>query len=154
MGKFFKIPADNNLLHASVRTNAELENIVNKVEWEIIDAFSQRYDRLSIRERYSDFFEFEAGSNPNQEIKVRLAGYNESDPEASDAGLLEALKRTVADVVSDVLMDYNNERGVQSQRQGNRSISYSGSVPTWRDWKSGWDLKLDNYDVRVKLFAT
>lgn len=153
MADFFDISetSDTNLLHSEVRTHSELQNVVEKVEWEIIDRFSER-EGGSLG-NYSEFFAYENGSNPNAEIKVRLIGYDEDTPANSETGLKEALRRTIADVVSWVLRSYDNSEGVNSISQGNRSATFNFTSPSWRDWPEGWKNKLSNYDVKVVQYG-
>lgn len=142
---------DLNLLHSSIRNNEELDNVVDSVEWELIDSFTQR-ESLGLS-TVDAFFEYEAGADPTASLEVRLVGYDPDDPADSEAGLKIALKRTIADIVSWVLRDYNNTQGVQSISQGRRSITYSGRVPSWREWPDGWDTKLDLYNAKHQNFG-
>ncbi len=151
MADFFTLPQDENLLHSSVRDNAELQNIVDQVEFEMIEAFKQRdMQRLTT---YEQFFEYEFGRDPLDRIKVRLVGYDEDDPNSSDEDLKELLKRTIAKVTSWVLRNYDNADKAQMIKQGQRSISYAGVVPSYKDWYSGWDNMLHNYDARIKNYG-
>ncbi len=151
MADFFSIPQDENLLHESVRDSDELQNVVDNVEFEIIEAFKQRdMQRLAT---YEQFFKYEFGRDPLDKIKVRLVGYDEDDPTNSDADLKELLKRTIARVTTWVLRNYDNTDQAQSIRQGNRSISYAGVVPSYKDWYEGWDSLLHNYDARFKNYG-
>lgn len=153
MANFFdtSAQADLNLLHSSIREHDELDNIVDKVEWEIIELFTQREGQN--RGTWQDFFEYENGNDPNNELKVRLVGYDSTTPTDSDADLKEALKRTIARVTSWVLRDYNNAQGVTSISQGQRSVSYAGSVPSWQEWPDDWDRLLHNYDARIPNYG-
>lgn len=153
MANFFdtSVQADLNLLHSSIREHDELDNIVDKVEWEIIELFTQREGQN--RGTWQDFFEYENGNDPNNELKVRLVGYDSTTPTDSDADLKEALKRTIARVTSWVLRDYNNAQGVTSISQGQRSVSYAGSVPSWQEWPDDWDRLLHNYDARIPNYG-
>ncbi len=154
MSTFFDtdVQADLDLLHSSVRDHAELDNVASQVEWEIIDHFSQRPYKL--RSNYDAFFEYESGSDESQEIEVRLIGYNSTTPASSEAGLKEALRRTIGKVVSEVLRDYDNANDVQSITQGKRSITYAGKVPTWDEWPDNWKGYLSNYSARIPNYAT
>jgi|SRR5690625_2548072 len=118
-------PEDLKLLHSSVREDPELSNIVEQVQWEIIDRFTEGTGERSM---------------------VRLAGY----PDSED--LSEAMRRTIADIASWVLRDYSNEQGATSLRQGNRAITYA-KVPTWRDWPGGWEAKLTRFDRRRPIYG-
>lgn len=142
---------DLKLLHADVRGADELDNVVDEVEWQIIDFYSQR-DMQGLS-TYSDFFKWEFGAAINTDIRVRLLGYNEDDPADSDDGLKEGLRRSIATIVSYVLRNYDADVSVSSQRQGNRAVTYSGVVPTWKDWPGGWNLPLKNYDARIQQYG-
>jgi len=153
MATFFNPESEEDLklLHKSVRTDDELDNVVDQVEFQVIEAFKQRdMQRLTT---YETFFEYEFARDPLDEIKVRLVGYDEETPSESDNELKELLKRTIASVVSWVLRNYNNTQKVSSIRQGQRSINYAGVVPSWKDWYSGWDNLLSNYDARIKTYG-
>lgn len=143
--------ADLNLLHSSVREDDELDNVVDSVEWEIINAFSQR-DMEGLG-TYEAFFEYETGRDPNDEIKVRLVGYDPETQTDSDSGLKAVLKRTIAEIVSWVIRNYENTDGVNSIKQGQRSITYSGHAPSYDSFPKGWDRKLKNYDARIKQYG-
>lgn len=144
--------ADTDLLHSDVRDHTELSKVVDKVEWELINAFSQR-DMQGLS-TVQAFFHYESGVDPNDEIKVRLTGYDEDTPADSEDGLKEALRRTIAEIVSWVLRNYDYPQGgVQSKTQGKRSISYVRSIPDWRQWPGGWDRHLKNYDARLQPYG-
>lgn len=151
MSVFFNPSTDQALLHSSVRNSDELSTIVDQVEWEILNAYSQR-DMEAIG-TYEAFFEYEFGRDPTDEIKVRLFGYNADDPANSEAGLKEALKRTIALVVSKLLRNYDNQDNVQSIQQGKRSVTYAGMVPTYTSFPTGWDRFLKNYDARYSSYG-
>lgn len=153
MSDFFNTSdlADINLLHSTVRNHDELDNVVDSVEWEIIDSFTQR-ESLGLS-TVDAFFEYESGADPTASLEVRLVGYDSATPANSEAGLKIAIKRTIADIVSWVLREYTNTQGVQSISQGRRSITYSGTVPSWREWPDGWDIKLSNYNAKHQNFG-
>ena len=143
--------ADLNLLHSSIREDNELSNVVDSVEYQIIDAFKQRdMERVST---YEAFFEYESGRDPSSEIEVRLVGYDKENPKESEDGLKESLRRTIAEVVSWVLRNYDNNAEVNSERQGQRSVTYSTHAPTWDKFPEGWDRLLSNYDARIKGYG-
>jgi hypothetical protein len=155
MSYFFDF-TDLSLIHSDVREHPELPNVIDRVEWEILDAFSQR--DLQGLTTVQAFFEYETGRDPGDEILVRLSGYNQVDPPESEDGLKEALRRTIATVASELMRSYEGSRGVQSVQQGQRAVTYGtqrmgGSVPTWTDWPSGWDRFLKNYDARIKPYG-
>lgn len=139
------------MLHSSVRDSDDLQSVVDSVEWEVINAFSQR-DMEGLG-TYEAFFEYEFGRDPNDEIKVRLAGYDSANPGDSDSGLKEALSRTIAEIVNWKIRNYDNPDGVESIRQGDRSISYSGHSPSFDQFPTGWDRRLKNYDARISPYG-
>ncbi|NIT56781.1 MAG: hypothetical protein GWN00_11275, partial [Aliifodinibius sp.] len=99
-------------LHSSIRTHDELDNVIDQIEWEIIEFYSQR-NGLGVA-NYEDFFRYENGADPDNEIKVRLVGYDQTTPTDSTADLKTALKRTIADVASYVLRNYSVTQDVTS----------------------------------------
>ena len=153
MYQFFDVENadDLKLLHKSVRANDELEDIVEQVQWQIIESFSQR-DMQGLT-TYEAFFKYESGVNPRDVIKVRLLGYNEDAPEQSEAGLKEAFRRTIAKIASWALRNYSNPQQVSRIRQGQREVEYSGIVPNWQDFPKGWDRLFKNYDARIQAYG-
>lgn len=142
---------DLKLIHKEVRADDELENVVSQVQFEIIQAYSQR-DMEGIS-TYEAFFKYEFGVDPSDKVRVRLLGYNEIEPENSDADLKELLKRTIANVASWVMRNYYNPQGATMIKQGQRSISYAGVVPSHKDFPAGWDSLLKNYDARIQPYG-
>lgn len=138
---------DLDLLHSSVRDDDELTNVVNKVEYEMIDHFRQRPD-IPVYFRSG----FENLSSQNR-IKVRLIGYSEDDPSQSNADLKEALRRSIAHVVSYILRNYDNLVGAQAIRQGQRSVTYKGVIPDVDKWPDGWKSYLRNFDDREAHYS-
>ena len=153
MYQFFDIDNadDLDLLHSEVRENPELGATVTQVQAENIQAFSQR-DMQGLT-TYQSFFQYEFGVNPTDVIRVRLLGYNEDDPEESDEGLKDVFKRSIAEVVTWVLRNYSNPQGVTSIRQGQRSVTYAGVVPSYMDFPLGWDRWFKNYDGRIQPYG-
>ena len=149
MATFFDITkeADLALLHKSVRSDDELGNVVDQVEWELIDYFKQRptvpiYFRSGL-ENLSTL----------NEIVVRLFDYDSDNPDNSGDDLKQALRRTIADITSWVLRNYDSADKVQSITQGKRSVTYMGAVPSWRDWPGGWAKRLKNFDNREAVYS-
>ena len=142
---------DLKLLHKEVREDSELENVVSQVQFEVIQAFSQR--DMEGRSTYEAFFKYEFGSNPADVVKVRLLGYNEYDPESSGDSLKELLKRTIAKITSWTMRNYYNTQAATMIKQGQRSISYGGTVPSYMDFPAGWDSLLKNHDARIQPYG-
>lgn len=153
MAEFFdtSVQADLDLLHESIRDHSELDNVVDQVEWKIIDFYKQRQG-LGVANN-ADFFRYESGADPNNEIKVRLVGYDQDTPANSDSDLQEQLRRTIAKATSWALRNYENPQGVESITQGSRSVSYAGMVPDWEDFPAGIISMLSNFDARVASYG-
>ena len=154
MATFFDVNNSNDiaLLHPEVRESPELVNQIDRVEYQVLQYYKQR-DQQG-RATYQDFFTFELGRRPGSEIRVRLVGYNAETPADSEAGLKEALKRTIADIASYTLRNLTTQPGIASQSQGNRSVTFSnGQAPTWQNWQPGWNLYLRNYDARIQGYG-
>jgi hypothetical protein len=124
---------------------------VDKAEWEIIQAFSQR-DMQGLT-TFEAFFYYESGVDPRDVIKVRLLGYDEETPSESEAGLKEVFRRTIADIASWALRSYNNSKGVQSIQQGQRSVTYQDVMPSFNSFPQGWDRRFKNYDARIMPYG-
>lgn len=153
MSTFFDTSAqsDLDLLHESIRNHDELDNVVDLVEWKILDHYKQRKG-LGIANN-ADFFRFEDGSDPQNEIKVRLVGYDQDTPADSTDALKEQLKYTIAKATSWVLRNYDNPQGVESISQGQRSVSYAGVVPDWEQFPAGLRSMLSNFDARISNYG-
>lgn len=142
-----KKPEDRNLLHATVRDSDEIEIVVDNVEDEIIDFYSQRPSiPLRFRTGRENLY-------TTSDISVRLIGYNKDDPANSDTQLVSALKKTIAKVSSYILMNYDNSNNIGSIQQGDRSITYAGKAPTWDEFPPGWQRLLKNFDDREAVYS-
>lgn len=152
MATFFdtSVQTDLNLLHSDVREHDEVDNVIDKVEWEILNHYKQR-PSIPIRVRTGSE-NLKIGPE-SSDIEVQLIGYDSDTPADSDDGLKEALKRAIAHVASWVLRNYDNAQGVSSITQGKRSITYAGTVPDINDWPDGWGATLKNYDDREALYS-
>ena len=138
---------DLDLLHSSVRTNDELENVVANVEYEILDYYKQRPSiPLTLQTGRENLY-------TTNEIQVRLIDYDNDNPSNSEQDLKDALKKTIAEISSWVIRNYETPQGVNSIQQGKRSISYHGLSPTWNDFPSGWRRWLKNFDDREALYS-
>lgn len=153
MATFFDTASlsDLDMLHSSIRDHAELDNVVNDVEWKIIDHYTQR--KGLNRANHADFFRYEDGNAPSNEIQVRLVGYDQDIPADSEAALKAQLKRAIAKAASWVLRNYEVPQGVQSIRQGQRSVTYGIDVPDWDKMPSGIQAILKNHDARIAAYG-
>lgn len=143
--------ADLDLLHSAVRDHAELDNVIDDVEWKIIDHYTQR--KGLNRANHADFFRYEDGNDPANEIQVRLVGYDQDTPADSKADLKAQLKRAIAKGASWVLRNYDVPQGVQSITQGQRSVEYGIDVPDWNKMPNGIQAILSNFDARISAYG-
>lgn len=141
------LQADLDLLHSSIRTDAEIDNVVDRVEYAVLDYYKQR---PSIPLRLETGRENLYSTN---EINVRLIDYDNDTPANSEADLKEALKYTIADIASWVLRNYSNPQGAQTIKQGQRSITRMQAATDWTNWPDGWKRYLRNYDDREALYS-
>jgi len=138
---------DLDLLHSSVRTDSELDNVVANVEYEILDYYKQRPSiPILLQTGRENLY-------TTNEIQVRLLDYDNDTPSDSEQELKDALKKTIAEITSWVIRNYNNSQNVDSIKQGKRSISYYGLSPSWKDFPSGWQRWLKNFDDREALYS-
>lgn len=117
--------ADLDLLHSSIRNDDELLNAVTRAQLDIFTAYR------------------EGGV-------VKLSGYD-ADVELADAELVTVVKNTIADIVSFRLRSYNNEYGVESIQQGQRSITFRDSG-YWDAMPKRWNSLLTDFDTREALY--
>ncbi len=138
---------DLDLLHSSVRNDDELENVVANVEYEILDYYKQRPSiPITLQTGRENLY-------TTNDVSVRLIDYDNDTPADSGAELKKALKKTIAEITSWVIRNYNNSQNVSSIQQGKRSISYYGLAPTWQDFPNGWTRWLKNFDDREALYS-
>lgn len=138
---------DLDLLHSAVRNDSELDNVIANVEYEILDYYKQRPSiPLGLQVGRENLY------NTNQ-VSVRLLGYDQDNPANSTQQLKDALKKTIAEVASWVIRNYNTPQNMQSIRQGKRSLSYHGRSPSWRDFPDGWQRWLSNFDDREARYS-
>jgi len=135
------------LLHSSVRDHAELANVVDNVEYEILDYYKQRPSiPLTLQTGRENLY-------TTNEIQVRLIDYDNDTPANSEQDVKDALKRTIAEITSWVLRNYDNMQNVKAISQGKRSIEFYGLAPSWRDFPKGWQRWLRNFDDREALYS-
>lgn len=139
--------SDLALLHSSVRDNDELRNVVANIEYEILDYYKQRPSiPLSLQTGRENLY-------TTNEVQVRLIDYNQDNPVDSEQDLKDALKKTIAEITSWVIRNYDNSQNVRSIQQGKRSIEFGGLAPTWKDFPTGWQRWLKNFDDREAVYS-
>jgi len=139
--------ADLLLLHSSVRDHDELARVSLEVETDVINQFRER------NTRGADFYQYYGSSlaapfvTSDSKYVIWLDGYKEdADDAAVDTRLKDALRRTIADVVSHRLRYYDEEQGISSFTQGRVSIAYTGGTRNNR-WPAAWSSRLAEFNL-------
>ena len=145
---FFDVDSnDLDLLHSSIRDHAELRKVVDNVEYEVLDYYKQRPSiPLTLQTGRENLY-------TTNDIQVRLIDYDNDNPANSEQDVKNALKRTIAEITSWVLRNYDNMQNVKSISQGKRSIEFYGLAPSWKDFPKGWQRWLRNFDDREALYS-
>lgn len=112
-------------VHPSVRNDDEFITQAKNAEYDIFNHFTENGE-------------------------VMLTGYD-ADVQEADNALVEAVERTIGEVVSFRLRNVSVSDGIQSIRQGARSITYS-HTPSWDGFPAGWSSKLTPFDNRTKMY--
>jgi len=145
MATYFDTTADSDRLHADVRQHSELDDVVSRVEQEILDYFS------TINTGLGTYYDPNHPASTGEIAEVNLAGYDPDPAKASDA-FKRAFKQTIADVASWILRNYEHEPGLESYDRGDRSWSWA--YPTsYQDWPKGWDHRLIRFRDRTNNIA-
>lgn len=123
--------ADRALLHEDVRSHSALYDVAGQAENEVIRVYTD-YD------------------SDGEVDEVRLAGYD-SDPALAGSALKDAIRRTIAEVVSWRLLHYDDDERAQSVSQGRRSVTYKDGGPS-RFWPKDWSRRLAGFDTTGPLY--
>lgn len=122
MADYFSIPDDSDLLHPSVRNDDNLQNVVNKVEYDILSEYR------------------------NANGKVELQGFD-PDPSQTSPQLAKALKHTIAEVVSHRLRVDDIQPGLTGLSRGDRSWSWGDPEKMNRKWPDDWNSLLVTFEM-------
>lgn len=118
--------SDELLLHSTVRSHDEIEPVSLAVEREVLRYYMER--------------------DPDTEtLEVKLKDWD-SDPANVEPQLAQALKETIAYVVSWRLQHYDEIQNVKSESLGEYSVEYAGESNPY--WPEGWDERLGLWDER------
>lgn len=133
------------LIHSSVRAHSELVQMAAQVEEEIINHYRERN-----RDGYAEYPYYGSSTGTafittDGKYVIWLDGYKE-DASLADARLKDALRRTIADVISHRLKHYDDEPGIKSWTQGRRSVTYSGSGIDGQ-WPKAWNKRLTEFNL-------
>lgn len=147
MATYFDITsyADINLLHGDVRNHCELSNVAAQVESDVINRFRERNRGAGYPYPYFASSVGTPYSTTDGKYIIWLDGYKE-DADEADTRLKDALRRTIADVISHRLRYYEEENGVKRFSQGRVSIEYSGSGRD-AEWPRQWSRRLTEFDL-------
>lgn len=118
---------DLKLLHSSVRTSAELENVASRVERQIINFYT---------------IDLRAVATPTT---VALDGY-EIDADDATNPFKADFKQTIADVISHLLMNYD-ARDEKRIKIGQREKEFF-QPKNYKSWPIGWNNWLKPYELR------
>lgn len=131
MATFFTFtgdPNDSALLHHSVRSHTEAQNVVDAVERDILSYFTRGV---------SDTSQF-----------VALEGYDDDTPADTDAGLKADLKYTIGEVASHRLRYLDDDPKATLAVRGARTVGRkAGALDPM--WPSGWERRLVKRQTRV-----
>lgn len=132
--------ADKLLISEEVRAHSDLYSVAAQVEMEVIEYFTS-YCTVSAPVTGAEVVE----------KTVELRGYN-ADSALAEAGLKDALRRTIADVVSHRLQYYDTDETLTSVRRGSRAWTRENGAVN-KDWpKNRWDWRLIPYDKRDPIY--
>lgn len=132
---------DSNLLHPEAQDHADLSEVEDRVESEVIEKFTVRSKRTK-----HGFFETELSGD----LVVALDGYEESADDA-DSEFKDAFKRTLADVISHRIRHIHEHEDVTSESLSD--YSYDRQEGFDPEWPRNWDWRLNKYDLRRPLYT-
>lgn len=146
------LQAHKDLLPPEQRAYADLANLATECEKDVIEQFTERA-RDSIYTAPSLVGEGgeQVGATDMQRY-VRLRGYKADSAHADvDADLKDALKRTIADVLS-----WRIERRLRGQALSGTSVQ--GVSRAYIEaaaglWPRGWDRRLRTFDLRIPAWG-
>lgn len=145
MATFFNTGEPNDValvLPSEFQKAAELDSVVDTIEYELIDRFTRRLDADVGADRYPDAY----SSDVTSTLFVLLRGYNPLLSMA-DTGLAEALRRTIGHCVGWRLQYLRREPHIHSQHttEGKFARYTSDSKSSF---PPDWDKYLRHYDLR------
>lgn len=152
MATYFDSAADKNLLPPEQRGYADLANLAAEVEKDCIEQYTVRADSGW----YTAPSLVGQGGEPvgasTLQLYVMLKGYKVDSAHADvDADLKDALKRTVADVIT-----WRIERRLRGQALSGTSVQ--GVSRAYIEaasglWPRGWDRRLRRFDLRTPAWG-
>lgn len=125
---------DTDLLHPDVQGHSDLSRMAGIVEHEVIEQYAV----------------YTTGGDLDE---VLLLGY-ETDADDPDTGakLKEALRRTIAEVISYRLRHQDKDPEVASYDQGGRGTEYRNNGSKEYRWPPNWDRRLVPFDERAPAY--
>jgi hypothetical protein len=147
------VQADKDLLPFAARSNADLAKIAARVEKEVIGEYTQRAHYLLYTAREGSGEGAPELINSSLGIYVYLRGYkvNAADA-ATDAGLKDALKNEIADVIAWRIQrgDVNTLTTSEADGSGMSKSIHPNAVNLFPPGFGRW---LRPYDIREPLWA-
>lgn len=142
------------LLADSVQSNSRIDVEAADVEQELVNFYTDLLTRRPRGVDYDEVYELSDG-----ERGVFLRGYDADETEADgyDAtranwtGFAAAMRRTIADIVSHRLINFDVDDTVVSEKRGARSVTRKRAVN--KKWPNNWFSRLDFYDIRPVPYA-
>jgi len=147
--------ADTGLLHPSIKTHADLSRVASAAEYDVIQAFTFKVNgAASVYSLQASGIQSSATENPyfypTEDFVVYLNGFKpDADDSNTSALLKDALRRTIADVITHRLFNIDSAGGnVIEEQRGRRRIKYAEAKDA--DWPDNWDQRLATFDLRPK----
>lgn len=140
---------DTALLHSYVRTHTELEQVANEVEYEIIEMYTFPTPTQPYIENFGDtyFSDEKPYYHTTSDHIVWLNGYRpDADDTLTNPLLKEAMRRTIAKVVSHRLLHYDYWARIKREKRGRREVEYE--TQNDKMWPDAWDALLVAFDLR------
>lgn len=144
--------SSTDLLVKAVRTHDELATTAADAETDVVAHFSRRYPSSGT---FSDAFYAGRGYYAGNGVWVSLLNYLPDAASCTDAGLVLALRRTIADVVTWRLGKRGEALHVESQSALGPG-TYKRNRPDFvNPFPPGdWPYRLRNWDIRTPVYVT
>lgn len=151
MASYFDPNVHVTLIPSSLRDHDDLPTVSEQAERDVIAHFTTRYP--ASQELSSQFAEGPGYLQANG-LTVCLQNFNPDSASCTDAGLVLALRDTVADVVK-WRLSKTGESPLLTSVGANPGASKSFRSDVHHDFPpGGWTRRLGNWDIRVPVYST
>ena len=141
------------LLADSVQSSSRIAVEAADIEAAIVNRYTESLKHRPIGLDYDEVYELSDGVRGvflrGYDPDVTLADGYDATP-ANWSGFAAAMRRTIADLISHRITNFNVDPSITSERRGARSVTRSG--PVNKKWPVDWDTRLSFYDLRVPNF--